>query len=175
MRAYKLPKIILIATMTLLLSACASTTQESTELNVMTTAGGPFFEGPNSLIAEYEVDMKELLSSEDYTLGDIEKIGIKNVMVELVEEDSTSMSDFTSVSLSIVSANEPLTGIATLNPIESTDNVITLSSSEEADLSAFFKEGKFTLILDWDFKADDYRDEMSSKINMNLNLELLSK
>jgi len=156
------------------LAACHPTIDQAAELELNASAEGPFFEGPNSLMAEYEVDVNKLLKSEEFQLDDFSEVKIKDVSLSLLEEDSMSMESFSSASLSIVSKNESMTTIAILNPINTAENEITLSSSEEADLAPFFREGKFTLVVDWDFKEDEYSEQMNSKIKMNLDLKLES-
>lgn len=176
MKKYTFLRFFLVSFLTvLLIEACTSFVDESVVLESKAEAVGPFFEGPNSLIAEYEVDVNQLIGSESYSLKDLEEVKIEGITVNLAEEDSMSMTSFTSASLSIVSENEALTSIAIVNPISSTSNTLEMSSSEEVDLAPFFKEGNFTLVLDWDFNEDDYSEQMSSQITMNLNLKLESK
>ncbi|MEQ8909927.1 MAG: hypothetical protein RIC95_12085 [Vicingaceae bacterium] len=165
----------LLIILSLLLFSCASTTVEKVDLETTLTANGPFFEGPNSLMADYKLDMQDLLQKEGYKPQDIKSVSINVITVSLLESDSLSADAFSSAALSIVSSNEGMTSIANLNPIETTSSQITLTTSDEADLAPFFKEGQFTLVLDWNFNEDDYRNELSSKIKMNLNVELKSK
>lgn len=170
-----LKQVSFLIMISLMLSACTSTTMEKASLETTVMAYGPFFEGPNSLMVDYEVDMAELLQKEGYTATDIQSVSINEIKIALLESDSISADAFSSAALSIVSSNEGMTSIANLNPIESASNELTLTSSDEVDLAPFFNEGKFTLVLDWNFNEDDYRDELSSTINMNLNLELIAK
>lgn len=158
-----------------MLFSCTSTTTEKATLETTVSAYGPFFEGPNSLMVDYQLNMQDLLQKEGYSPQDIKSISINEIKVSLLDADSISMDAFSSAALSIVSSNEGMTSIASLNPVESSTNEITLISSDEADLGPFFNEGEFTMVLDWNFNEDDYRDELSSKINMNINVELISK
>lgn len=166
---------ILSAIMLFSLFSCTSTVQQEATLELNASAQGPFFAGPNSLMAEYTIDAEKLFDSEGLKNTAIEEVKLKEVSIALAASDSTSLDQFTSVSLSIVGGDEPMTSLAILNPIEVSDGPLSLTVSDEADLAPFFQGEKVTFVLDWDFKSDDYREEMNSQITLNLNASLKSK
>jgi len=173
MRKMRLP-FILSFIMLLGLFSCTSTEQKEATLQLKATAQGPFFAGPNSLMAEYNINPADLFDSEGLKKSDIEEVKLKSVSIDLAKSDSIALDQFTSVSLSIVGGDEPMTALAILNPIEGSNTPLTLTVSEEADLAPFFQADKVTFILDWDFISDDYREEMNSQITLNLNAALKS-
>lgn len=154
-----------------LMTACGSTVEQEVSLQLEAAAVGPFFAGPNSLIADYTVDYPSLFPDQAVTAKQIKSVGLKTATVQL-NADSLDFSAFTSASLQFVSDNEGMVSAAILNPIESNGQSITLQTSAEADLGTFFKGEAFTCVLDLDFKDDDYRDELSTTIEMTFNTTL---
>lgn len=165
---------ILSAVMLFSLFSCTSTEQKEATLELQATAQGPFFAGPNSLMAEYTVDPAKLFDSEGLKKSDVEEVKLKEVSISLADSDSISLEQFTSVSLSIVGGDEPMTSLAILNPIEASNGPLSLTVSDEVDLAPFFQADQVTFILDWDFISDDYREKMNSQLTLNLNAALKS-
>jgi hypothetical protein len=156
----------------LFFTACTSTTTQTAELSIPVSADGPFFSGPNSLMGNYAVQLKELLGSESVSSDKIASATVTKVVVTLNEADSVDLSQFTSATLQFVSDNAAMETIAILNPIKSTGTTIELTASGEVDVAKFFKEPTFTAVLDWDFVDDDYRDALQSNVKMNLSFEI---
>jgi len=152
--------------------SCTSTTMQQAQLKAETTAMGPFFAGPNSLIAEINNQESSSWVEKDIVSEKIKEASLKSISVDLIGNDSLDLSMFGSVALSIVSQDEPMTNIAVKNPIEGNGTQIVMDISEEADIGPFLKSGKFTLVLDWDLLDDDFREEMSSNVLMNVNLKI---
>lgn len=152
----------------IILTACGPTEEKTNEINLSLTAEGPFFAGPNSLIIEYDPDVKSIIGSDKADLKDLQ---LKNILVNLPENSPYSWTDFASASIVFVSNNIPMTSIAILNPIESEGNTITLTTSEEAELVDFFLEENFNILLDLDFIEDSYEDAISADLQMNLTFK----
>tara|TARA_B100000508_G_C11452840_1_gene275076 strand:- start:1341 stop:1880 length:540 start_codon:yes stop_codon:yes gene_type:complete len=156
----------------LLFLACTPTTEQEAQLKTEATAMGPFFAGPNSLIAEIDNNTNSSWVDGEIATEKIKEASLKSIRIDLEGNDSLDLSMFASVALSIVSQDEPMTNIAVKNPIEGNGTQIVLDISDEADIAPFLKTGKFTLVLDWDLLDDDFREEMSSSVLMNLNLKI---
>jgi hypothetical protein len=157
--------------LTMVLAACSSTTQQEVKLQLEAQAMGPFFAGPNSLIADYTVNYSELYPDQSVNAEQIKSVQLTAVTVNL-KADSLDFSAFSSAALQFVSANEEMVSAAILNPIASDGQTITLQTSAEADLGTFFKGEAFTCVLDLDFVEDDYRDELTTTLEMTFNTTL---
>lgn len=156
-----------------LFASCTSTSDQSAQLKTEAVAMGPFFGGPNSLIAEVDNNTSSAWVEIEVENEKIKEAYLSNITVDLAGNDSLDLSMFNSVSVSIVSQDEPMTNIAVKNPIEEDGTQIVLDISDEADIAPFLKSGKFTLVLDWDFLDDDFREEMNNMILIDMNLKII--
>ena len=84
------------------LYSCANTEKKEATLELKATALGPFFEGPNSLMAEYKIDPAQLFDVEGLKKTDVEEVKLKSLSISLADSDSISLDQFNSVSVSIV-------------------------------------------------------------------------
>lgn len=155
----------------LLLHSCGPKAEAGANQSAEAIASGPFFTGPNSLIAEKEVDLNNLVEGKNLTAKQLKQVSIKEVKVSLREMDSLSFEYFDDASLSIVSSDIEMMSIATLNPIESDGQSIILSASMEADLADYFKGSSYSLVLDLGLNEDLYMDEIGATIDLNLNIK----
>lgn len=171
--SYSLKNILMPITLAalMLFYACAKQAEAEASQEAKAVASGPFFEGPNSLIAEKQVDLAQLLEGVSLTNEQLNSVELLAVNVELRAIDSLDFSIFSDASLSIVSPDQEMISIATLNPIETDGQKIELSASQEADLAEYFKGENYSLILDLGLKEDVYLDEMGAKINLKLNIK----
>ena len=160
---------VVLATL-MLFYACAKKIEAESSQESEAVASGPFFAGPNSLIAEKEVKLSQLVGGVELTNEQLKSIQLLAVDVELRAIDSIDFSIFNDASLSIVSPDQEMISIATLNPIETSEQSIALSASKEADLAEYFKGENYSLILDLGLKEDLYLDEMGAKIHLKLNI-----
>ena len=147
------------------LVACGPSQEKTNDIKLPLTAEGPFFAGPTSLMHEFKPDLKALMGDDAAKLKELK---LKDISVNLPEGSPYSWDDFTSASLVFVSDNSPMTSVAILNPIKSNGTNIVLTTSEDADLVEFFKEEKFTILLDLDFIEDIYEDVINADLTMNL-------
>lgn len=161
--------ILLFFVACLMLTGCANYKTNTSDIKATVAADGPFFAGSNSLIGAFELDMAYIL--EDPTFQEIEHISINEITVELANNQDISLDQFTSAAMQLVSDNNSMTSIAIMNPIKVSNNQLKLTVSNDADVDAFFKEGKFSVLLDLDFKDDSYVEELKAEIKMNLTIE----
>ena len=155
-----------------LLGACTSTTPHQTTLTFTTSADGPFFAGPNSLISTYEVNLNELIDGQQLTADQIAKVSLNKVTATIPTSDSTTVDNFLNATLQFVADDVPMSSIAVKNPIEGTGNSIELNASQEVDLSDFFKQKSFSVLLDWDFNEDRYAESLGTIVEMELTFEI---
>ena len=161
----------MILTVIYIFTSCEKTQNVNTEIELELSADGPFFQGGNSFMVDLEPDFSKIFEEKTITSQDIKKINIKKAIVSFNAEDSVNFEGFTSASLQLVSDNIPMQSIAVLNPITSSSNTIELTVSNEVDLTDFFKQESFTVLLDLDFKDDDYKDQMILTLKMDLAIE----
>ncbi len=163
--------LFLIALGLLLLGACGPKIEKTVQINTEATAMGPFFAGPNSFIAEYEVDLSSIEGLEGVSKEQLKSIGINSIKVTLREADSLTFDSFHSASLQLVGANTGMQSIAIKNPISSDNQETALDVSEEADIVDYFKNGKISFVLDLDFVDDSYADELGAIIELDLTVK----
>lgn len=153
------------------IQACSPKQEKTATLSVTTTAEGPFFAGPNSLMHLYEVDLAALLKDENITKDQLSSITLTKATASLLPKDSLTLSAFSSATLQVVADDEPMTSIAVANPIASEGTSVELTVSKEADLAPFFKQDQFTLLIDWDFVEDDYREQLGTVVELEMLVE----
>jgi len=155
----------------LLFDACAPSQQSKAEIEAEATASGPFFTGPNSLIAEQEVQFDQLIDGKELKAEQLQSVKLKDITIDLRPSDSIDFSFFDDASLSIVGSEVEMLSLGTLNPIESDGKSIQMQSSEEAELKEYFKAGKFSLVLDLGLNEDLYLEELGATIDMKLTIK----
>ncbi len=157
--------------MAMIINACTPPQQAESNLKVEAITSGPFFEGPNSLIAEEEVKFDQLIDGQNLSADQLKSVKIQSVGVTLRAMDSLDFTYFNDASISIVSPEIDMMSIATINPIESDGQSISLQTSEEAELVDYFKSGKYSLVLDLGLNQDIYIGELGATIDIKLNVE----
>lgn len=162
---------LFLAIFIFVLTSCSPTTETSTTLNIEASATGPFFSGPNSLIAEYEVDLASIEGLEGVSADQLKEIKIKSVNVMLIDTSGTTFDAYKSASLQMVSANTDMQTVAIKNPIDSNTRELTLQVSDDADIVDYFKGQKFSFVLDLDFIEDSFEEESVATINMEINVK----
>ncbi len=153
----------------LVFSGCATYKTNTSEFKTTISAEGPFFAGSNSLIGELVLDMPQIL--EDSTFQEIEHVSINEITVEILNNEELTLDQFTSAALQLVSDENPMTSIAIMNPIQVSNNQLKLTVSGNANVDAFFQDGKFSVLLDLDFQEDSYVEVLQAEIKMNLTIE----
>tara|TARA_R110002072_G_scaffold13698_5_gene57493 strand:+ start:470 stop:976 length:507 start_codon:yes stop_codon:yes gene_type:complete len=165
----KIRKALLFLMSSLLLVGCGNYKTKTSEIKTTVMAEGPFFEGSNSLIGEVQLNYSEFL--EDKEFNKVAEVTINQITVELEDNQELSLEQFSSAAIQLVSDNSPMTSIAIMNPIKINDNKLQLTVSNEAKVTSFFQEEKFSLLLDLDFKEDSYAEELKATIKINLSIE----
>ena len=163
--------IFLLAVLVFALAACAPKNESSATLTFDANASGPFFSGPNSLIAEYDVDLSTIEGLEGVSKEQIKEINIKAVSVKLNMDEEVNFDAFSSASLQMVGADTDMQTIAIKNPIDSKNSEIALQVSEEADIVDYFKGQKFSVVLDLDFVEDSFSEEAGATITKEINVK----
>ena len=161
--------VLLLMMSTLILVGCGNQKNKSINIEVVAIGEGPFFEGSNSLISEVELNLSELVG--DSELKEITHVTINEISIELDDHEELTFNHFNSAAIQLVSDNSPMTSIAIMNPIKLSGEELKMTTSEQAEVTSFFQEGKFSLLLDLDFKEDSYSELLNAEIEINLTLE----
>ncbi len=159
---------VLLVLSVFLFTACGPKKETTVTFEVEAMATGPFFSGPNSLIAEYAVNVSDLKGLENVSKDQIKEIKIKSVSVGLNSEEDMNFDSFTNATLQLVGPDTDMQTIAIKNPIKSKGKEITLQVSNEADIVDYFKGQKFSVVLDLDFVEDSYIEEFGTVIVMEV-------
>jgi len=151
-------------------SACTPATTETVTLQAQCEATGPFFSGPNSLMANYEPNLEELLGKEGIKQENITAAKVKSVEVSLSEGSDVDLEMINSASLQMVSDDLEMVGVAVQNPVDPSQGTLALQVSNEVELKPFFKVSSFTFVLDLDLKEDAYVDALSANVEVTLDV-----
>lgn len=163
--------IALLGVVLFLFSACEPSNETQVQISVQSSAAGPFFPGPNSLMADYEVNLAALKGLENVSPERIKDIKINSISLNLNEADSINFASFSSASLQIVGSNTGMQTIAIKNPISSKTRELALQVSDEVKIVDYFKSEKFSLVLDLDFIDESYDEEIGAMIVMDLTIK----
>ena len=161
---------VLTLLMLLFIAACSPPKTESTSISVTADAVGPFFMGVNSLTADYQVELSSLVEAQNLDPKKLKEVKLTSIKIQLTDDAGMEMVDINSASLQIVSDNVEMTSIAVKNPINEEGLSTNLNVSEEAEISEYFKQDYFTLVLDLDFKDDSYVEELAANLEIDLEI-----
>jgi len=159
----------LLLVFTSILLGCGNIKTETSEIEVVAKADGPFYAGSNSLISNVNLNLDEILAGIDFK--EVVKVTIDGISIQLEGSDEVGFEMFSSAVIQLVSDKSPMTIVAIHNPITTTDNKLKLTVSDDAEVTTFFQEGKFSLLLDLDFKEDSYSQQLDAKVKVNLKIE----
>lgn len=162
--------VLYCALLTLLLPSCNSSNQiHSITANGTATAEGPFFEGPNTFQAAILLTEAENWDK-SWTLEALKKGSAQSLTVNL--PDSITTDDYNSVSVQVLAKDLPMLSLGALSKLPEHASSLQIELSNEADLTSYLKTGSITLILDIDFKNEDYTEQLNIPVALTLNVEL---
>lgn len=118
--------------------------------DVILTAEGPLFDGPNTLQANHLIDLNAIesgLNAEQISSVRITKASISS-------EDSTVFDKVRNFVLQLTAADAKMERIAVLNPVQKGIKQAELNVSSESELKDNFSQKEITLILDADLIGD---------------------
>lgn len=150
----------------LVLFACGGGKTSNITLETTVSAEGPFFQGGNSLVADIPLNIKELVGDE--SLQEVTSVKVTKAVMQMEEG---ALASFNNATLQFVSDANPMTTVAIINPISGEGESVNFTTSDEAEIESFFNEESFTVLLDLDFKEDQYLETVEAKVNMNLTIE----
>ena len=158
--------IIMMAILAVCLPACGpSTTTEAVDVELK-LSGDMLFEGANSLQYSNESQLEELAAAVGSDIRSIKNVSVSAALLEL---DNSSRQITESLLLQIVSDNQELVSIGTLNPLPKSDQ-LKLSIAEDSSILPYLKDSGMTWVLNLNI-SEDYMDEMLVKGKLSLTIE----
>jgi len=130
--------------------------------DIQLMAEGPLFDGPNTLQANYTIDLNQI--EEGLDPAKIKSVKLKKA--EVSTEDSLGFDNVRNFVLQLTSSDTQMEKIAVLNPVEKGAQKVNLSASEECDLLDNFQQREIIIILDADIVGD-----MESNLSYKGNFE----
>jgi hypothetical protein len=148
--------------------ALASCSAELAQLNVeqnLVLKGQMLFEGPNTLTADNETDLITLIEGAGLESSQVESVEVKKAIITL-SADGQSIAE--SLLLQIVSDNQELITVGTLNPLPE-GKIMDLQLAEEIDLKPYLDDSGCTWVLDLNLNGDADQMAVKSKLNLVIN------
>lgn len=162
--------VLLCALSILLISSCDNNkTSHAISIEGMATAEGPFFEGPNTFQANFKLTESSNWDK-SWQLNTLKKGGAKSLIVTC--NDSSTFDLYNSVSVQLLAKDLPMISLGAMSKLPEGANSIEIELSNEADITNYLKADKITVILDVDFKNEDYTEQLQFPLSLNLNVEL---
>ncbi|MBM3911581.1 MAG: hypothetical protein FJ350_01080 [Sphingomonadales bacterium] len=139
----------------LLMNGCQP--ESKTQIGTMECAfewSGPLYEGSNPAQELVKVDLASLLGNQFQEGMKITKIQLKSA--ELSGDSASGLNGIGSLVMSIASDDPslPMKELAVLNPVSAPSGQAILKPSPEAELSEFFAQKEFYLVVDAGLTAD---------------------
>jgi hypothetical protein len=130
---------------------------------------GPLFEGSNPSQQTIKVDLPGLLGKSYQEGKKIVKVNLKSA--ELSADSLNAMDGINSLVLSIASDDPslPMKELAVLNPLQAGLSHANLKTSPEAEVTDFFGQKQFYLVIDAGLSADRHEDlRLSGKFSWEI-------
>lgn len=154
----------------LLLPSCQNNgTTHSLEISQNVTAEGPFFEGPNTFQANLKLSESPNWDK-SWVISELKKGTAKALVVSTL--DSNNFDVYNSVSVQLLAKDLPMISLGAMSSLPTAQNQLQIELSQEADITEYLKADDITLILDIDFKNEDYTEQLNFPITLNLTVEL---
>jgi hypothetical protein len=118
--------------------------------DVILTAEGQLFDGPNTLQANHLIDLNAIESG----LNAEQISGVRITKASISTEDSTGFDKVRNFVLQLTAADAKMERIAVLNPVQKGIKQAELNVSAESELKDNFSQKEITLILDADLIGD---------------------
>jgi Neuraminidase (sialidase) len=158
-------KLWALALLGITLAGCQEVKTEQTTLP-LSLSGEMLFSGANTLQMPAENDLETLAQSLQIGKEQITDIGVAKAQIMLTDAQAQITE---SLLLQIVSNQQELTTIGTLNPLPEA-NTFSLSLAEEIDLKPYFSDdAPPTYVLDLNL-SEDFMDEMVVKGELTLDI-----
>ncbi len=144
-------KLTILSIVFFIFFSCANESKKSYLIkDVILTAEGPLFDGPNTLQANHLIDLNAIengLNAEQIS-------GVSITKASITTENSTGFDKVRNFVLQLTSADAKMERIAVLNPVQKGIKKAELNVSSVGELKDNFSQKEITLILDADLIGD---------------------
>jgi len=160
--------VLLIAFFGIAVYACSPSVSTEKVKMELSLVGEMLFEGANSLQYSNENQLAEIAAEVGVDEEAVEGITVSEVTIEL---DDLTRPITESLLLQVVSDNQELVTIGTLNPLPE-GQVFTLSLAETTSILKYLKDSGTTWVLDLNI-TEDYMDEMTVDGSLDLTIDYI--
>jgi hypothetical protein len=121
------------------------------------SAEGPLFEGSNTAIGNYEVDLSDFFSQHNFEAKNIRSARLNSATLSMSD---TLLFDFIEeITLQIAGDKTDMQKLGVLNPVPEGKNTVELQIAEDQKkVESFFKEPMFMFVVDFNVKQDTFID-----------------
>ncbi len=165
-------RLVTLLSIGLLLAACSGPTETviSEPITVRMTADFPLFEGSNTAIGEFEVDLDQLLNKQGFSAEKIKNVKLASASLAIIESDYIDLMD--QISLQLTTSNSGMQKVGLLNPVPLGKETIVLQmAAEQKGLAPMFKENKIVVVADINL-LEDLEDDFVFDLTMNFEFEV---
>jgi len=158
-------KLLFISFLSIALFSCKNETETIIELNdILLTAEGPYFEGPNS----FQATLSNTLKNNNISPENVDKIALTSAIIIL--PDSIEEGLVQNLALQLVSSSSEMKKVAFINPAPSGKKEIELTiAKEQDDIDELFSKEEFIALLDANFSKDlETNLEFKAKLTFNI-------
>ncbi len=128
---------------------------------------GPLFEGPNSGQFSVSEAFIQFLKTNNIDRGRITKVVLASA--EATVDGNTEGLNVTDAGLTFAGGELDMIQVAGLNPFPTTQTNGKLNVSQEAQITPFFKQNDFILLLDLGFD-DDLYDDYTAEVSLRFDV-----
>lgn len=147
---------LFFAVLALLLSGCAEEQQLKVKYEYDVELAGPLFAGPNTGQLELGGLLDEALKDIEATREQIDQVRL--ISATVTKDDAFESGLVTDAGLTFTANDLDMVGAATVNPFPAEKKQADLKISQEVDLTPFFKQESFIILLDLGFNEDLYEN-----------------
>jgi hypothetical protein len=147
---------LFFAVLALLFAGCAEEHQLKLKYEYDVELAGPLFAGPNTGQLELGGLLDEALKEIEATREQIDEVRL--ISATVTKDGAYESGLVTDAGLTFTASDLDMVGAATLNPFPAEKNEAELKISQEADLTPFFKQESFIVLLDLGLSEDLYEN-----------------
>jgi hypothetical protein len=130
---------------------------------------GPLFEGPNTAQYTLEKIWDDFLSAQQIERSDIKSVSLTSAQITLDSKLETSI--VSDLGLTFASDEIEMIQVAGLNPLPADANQVELTISNEVDVTPFFKQPRFIVLLDAGITEELY-DNYTASARFNFSVQV---
>lgn len=158
-------KLIFASVFAFALLSCSKEKVTTVELNdVVLSADGPYFEGPNS----FQTTLSNTLKNNGIDAEQVDKVELTSAIVLM--PDSLEDGLIQDLSLQLVSSSSKIKKVAFINPLVFGKKEVNLTiAQEQDDIDEIFSKEEFIILLDANFSKDRELN-MIFKTNLKFNI-----